>query len=268
VIGVSRAVFLKSLRDQRRALIGWSIGLILMVLVESVMWPSIRDMPDLDQFIANYPESMRELFNLEDFGTGRGFMNAELFSAVLPVLFIIFAVGRGARLIAGEEEAGTLDVLLVTPLTPARLVAAQAAVLVTSMAGLGAVLWTTGMVCSAVFGLGLGAADLAQATLALVLLGIEFGCLAMAVGVASGRRSVAVAVAAVVAVATYLLYVAGELVDAVGRWQLLSPFHQALDGGPLGAGWRPAYLWMPLAAVLVVTLAIPVFDRRDVAAAH
>jgi ABC-2 type transport system permease protein len=268
VIAMLRTVYLKNLWDQRRAFIGWSTGLILLVLLESAMWPTIRDMPDLNEFLASYPQSMRELFNLEDFGTGVGFMNAELFSAVLPVLFIIYAVGRGARLIAGEEEAGTLDALLVTPLSPARLVTAQAAVLATVLAGLGAVLWTAGMICSAAFGLGLGAGDLALATLAVVLLGLEFGCLSLAVGAFTGRRSVGTAVSAVLAVAMYVLYVAGELIDAIEPWQPMSSFYQALDGGPLGAGWRPDYLLMPAVAVLVLALAIPRFDRRDIAAAH
>lgn len=262
------SVYLKSLRDQRRALVGWSIGLVLLMLVESAMWPSIRDMPDLTEFLNNYPEAMRKLFNLEDFSTGTGFFNVELFSMVLPLLFILFAVGRGARLIAGEEEAGTLDVLLVTPASPARLVLSQAAALATALAGFGMVLWTAGMVCSAAFGLNLDAGDLALAALTMVLLGIEFGWLALAVGAVTGRRAYAVAVPAAVAVASYVLYVAGELVDAVKPWQPLSPFQQALADGPLGAGWRPEYLWMPLVAALAVALAIPIFDRRDVAAAH
>jgi ABC-2 type transport system permease protein len=261
-------VYFKTLRDQRRALVGWSIGLILLVLLESALWPSIRDMPDLNTFIAHYPEAMRELFKMDDFGTGRGFVNAELFSAVLPVLFLIFAVGRGARLVAGEEEAGTLDVLLVTPVSPARLVISHAAALATALAGLGTVLWITGIMCSAAFGLGLGAADLAQASLAMVLIGLEFGWLALAVGAVTGRRAYALAVPAVAAVATYVLYVAGELVDAVQPWQPLSPFHQALAGGPLGSGWQAEYLWMPVVGALAVLLAIPLFDRRDVAAAR
>jgi ABC-2 type transport system permease protein len=261
-------VYLKSLRDQRRALIGWSIGLVSLVLLESAMWPSIRDMPDLTAFLNNYPEAMRKLFNLEDFSTGTGFFNVELFSMVLPLLFIIFAVGRGARLIAGEEEAGTLDVLLVTPASPARLVVSQAAALASALAGLGAVLWIAGMACSAAFGLDLGATELALASLTMVLLGVEFGWLALAFGAVTGRRSVALAVPAVGAVAAYVLYVAGELVDGVRPWQALSPFQQALADGPLGAGWRSGYLWMPFMAVVAVALAIPLFDRRDIAAAH
>ncbi len=55
-------------------------------------------------------------------------------------------------------------------------------------------------------------------------------------------------------------------VSAVEPWQPLSPFHQALTGGPLGAGLPAAYTWMAVAAVLFLAAALPVFDRRDIAA--
>lgn len=259
-------VFLKSLRDQRRALLGWGIGVVLLVLFEAALWPSIRAMPDLNQFLASYPEAMRKLFNLEDFGTGTGFMNAELFSTMLPVLFIIFAVGRGARMIAGEEEAGTLDVLLVTPVSAVRLVLQQAAALGVAVGLLGVLAYLSTLGGSVVFDMGIRADDLAGATLAMVLLGIEFGWLALAVGAATGRRSPALGVASTAAVAAYVLYVAGELVEAVEPWQPFSPFHQALEGGPLGAGLPAAYLWMPGAAAAFIAVALKVFDRRDIAA--
>jgi ABC-2 type transport system permease protein len=261
-----RNVFLKCLRDQRRALVGWGIGVLLLVLLEAALWPSVRDMPDLEEFLAAYPEAMRKLFNLETFGTGAGFMNAELFSTLLPVLFIIFAVGRGARMLAGEEEAGTLDVLLVTPVSTVRLLLQLAAVLATAVGVLGAVVYVTLLASSPIFGLGIGAADLAAATLAMVLLGVEFGWLALAVGAATGRRGLAIGVASTAAVGAYVLYVAGEFVGAVESWQPLSPFHQALTGGPLGAGLRGAYIWMPAVAVAVIGMALPVFGRRDIAA--
>ena len=53
------SVFAKGLHDLRRALIGWSVGLVLLVLLESALWPSVRDMPDLNDFLASYPQSMR-----------------------------------------------------------------------------------------------------------------------------------------------------------------------------------------------------------------
>ena len=77
-------VIRKSLRDQRRALLGWAIGIASMIALMAAVWPTFRDMPDLEQFLANYPKEMRELFNIESMTTGSGFLNAELFSMLLP----------------------------------------------------------------------------------------------------------------------------------------------------------------------------------------
>jgi ABC-2 type transport system permease protein len=260
-----RHLLRKSLRDQRRALVGWSVGLTLLVFLEAGMWPTIRDMPDLRTLLANYPEPMRDLFGLQDFGTGTGFFNAELFSLVLPTLFIVFAIARGARAVAGEEERGTLDVVLVTPVSAGALVLAQAASVLIGAVALGAVLLVVAAAASVAFGMGIAAVELAGAVLAMVLLGVEFGWLALALGAATGRRSVAIGGASTAAVAAYVLYAAGQLVEVVRPWQALSPFDQAVAGVPIGAGLPLAYVWMPLAGAAVVAAALPVFDRRDIA---
>jgi ABC-2 type transport system permease protein len=261
-----RNVFLKSLRDQRRGLVGWGIGLVLLVLLEAVLWPSVRDMMNLEDLLANYPEPMRELFDLEEFSSGAGFFNVELYSLLLPILFLFYGIGRGARAVAGEEEAGTLDVLLLTRVSPVGLVLRQVAALAVGLLVLGTVLFAAVMVFSPVFGLGITAGDAATGSLSMVLLGIEFGWLALAVGAATGRRTFAVAVASALAVAAYVLYAAGALVEAVQPWQPLSPFQQALQGGPLGAGLPPRYGWLALGAVFAVLAGLPVFHRRDIAA--
>jgi ABC-2 type transport system permease protein len=260
-----RNVFLKSLRDQRRALLGWSVGLVLVVLLEAALWPSVRDMMNLDEFLANYPEPMRELFNLEEFVTGTGFFNAELYSLLLPILFLVYGIGRGARAVAGEEEAGTLDVLLLTRVSPVGLVLQQAAAVAAGLTALGVALFVAVTVCSPIFGLDIAPAAALTGSLSMVLLGIEYGWLALAVGAATGRRGLAVAVSAALAVAGYLLFAAGALVEAIEPWQPLSPFYQAIDGGPLGAGLPAAYGWLVLGAVVVVLAALPVFHRRDIA---
>ncbi|MFI1991520.1 ABC transporter permease subunit [Actinoplanes sp. NPDC020271] len=263
-----RTVFAKALHDQRRSLLGWGLGLSLVVLLETALWPSIGKMTNLQQFLADYPEAMRKLFNLQDFGTGTGFVNGELFSALVPVLFLTYAIGRGARAIAGEEEAGTLDVLLVTPVTTTGLLLQQSAALLTGLLALGTVLYAAVLAGSVLFGLGIGLGPLLSATLAMVLLAFEFGALALAAGAVTGRRGLAIAVAGAAAVAGYLLYVAGELVGAVEPWQPLSPFDQAMSGGPIGAGFRWTYLVMPAVAMLLVGAAAPRFARRDIAVAH
>jgi ABC-2 type transport system permease protein len=259
-----RTVYSKALRDQRRALLGWGIGIALLMSIMAAIWPSFRDMPDVEQFLANYPEEMRELFNIETMTTGTGYFNAELYSMLLPILFIIFGIGRGARAIAGEEEAGTLDVLLVTRVSPATLVVQQAAALAAGVAVLGAVLFLSTMAMSAAFDMGVGLGAAATGAVAMVLLGIEFGWLALAIGAATGRRAWAIAIPAIFAVGGYVLYLVGQLVESVEPWMPLSPFYQAIEGGPLGAGLPVAYIWLVLPALVVLVPAAMWFNRRDI----
>lgn len=259
------SIFAKSLRDQRRGLVGWSIGVILLVVLEVALWPSVRDIPDLDKFLSSYPEAFRELFHVEELRTGAGFLNAELYSIMLPAMFLVFAIGRGARLVAGEEEAGTLEVLLVTPVTRARVLLEKAGALAVSVAALGAVLLVVSALSGAIAGMDVPLGEHAAATLSMVLLGVLHGWVALAVGGATGRRSTSIGVASGLAGAGYLLYVAGKLVDAIAPWRVLSPFDQALGSGPVGGGVPAAFLWMAVVAAVVLAASVPVFDRRDLA---
>ena len=135
------SVFTKTLYDQRRSFIGWALGVGALVIVMAAMWPSVRSMPGLDKFVRNYPEALRKLFNLKTFKTGSGYLNTELFSLMIPALFLVFGIGHGARLIAGEEDERTLDVLLSTGCSRRRVLLEKGAGLVVVVLGLGLVLF-------------------------------------------------------------------------------------------------------------------------------
>lgn len=257
-------VFTKSLRDQRWSLLGWTIGVVLLVVVEAAVWPTMRDMANLDDLLKGYPESMKDLFDLDAMSTAAGFLNAELFTLVLPMLVIVFAVSRGARMIAGEEQSGMLDVVLVTPVSTTALLLQKAAALAVSVIALGMVVFVATLAASPVFGMGLGAGDVAAGVLAITLLGAEFGFVTLAVGAVTGRRAVAFAVGGSLAVAGYVLYALGQIVHAIEPWQPLSPFHQAVAAGPVGGGVPASFGWLVLGALVVLAAAVPVFGRRDI----
>ncbi len=257
-------VFAKTLRDQRRSLIGWSIGIATLILIEGALWPSVRDMPNLDEFLDNYPDALKEAFNLGAMTTGTGFLNAELFTLVLPILFLVFGISRGARLVAGEEEAGTLEVVLVTPVSTTRLLVEKAAGLLLALCVLGGVAGASTLLASALFSMGIAPSSIAVGSVSMVLLGLEYGFLALAVGAMTGRRSFAMGVSSVAAVAAYVLYVGGLVVDSLNGWLPWSPFHQALAEGPLASGLPARFAVLALGAVLVVGVAAPVFARRDI----
>jgi ABC-2 type transport system permease protein len=259
-------VYTKALYDQRRGLLGWSAGIATMTALFVLIYPMVRDMPDLDVFLEQYPDVFGQLFNIEAMTTGPGFLNAELFSLLGPALFLVYGIGRGARAVAGEEETGTLEVLLATPLSRTRMLAEKALALVTGVSVLGVVLFVTMVAFGPLVDLGLTVGYAAAAAASMTLLGAEFGLLALAVGAVAGRRGPAITVAGVAAVASYLLFAVGALVDEVEPWRFLSPFQHAIGTDPIINGMSAGYATaMVLVGLVVVALSSPLLEHRDIA---
>ena len=258
-------LFAKTLRDQRRSLMGWGFAVSCLVAVMAAIWPTIRDMEELATLMESYPEPLRAMFNVEDISSASGFLNAELYSIIFPVMFLIFAIGRGSRSIAGDEEDGLLEVVLCTSLSRRRVLAEKAAAVASSIVTLALVSLVVSMIAGQVMGMGLGVADHLAGAVALAVLGVFHGFVALAVGAASGRRSLAVAVASTVGAAGYVLYALGGFVDGLERWAVLSPFHQALSTGPVGGHVGVSFAWVLLASVVVIVASTGRFDHRDIA---
>ncbi|MBI4259487.1 MAG: ABC transporter permease subunit [Actinobacteria bacterium] len=262
------SVFTRSLREQRRATAWWAIGLFGLAAMYASFWPSIRESADqFAEYMENLPEAVRALFGGElDIGTPEGYMNAELFALMGPLLFTVVAVGAGARAIAGEEDRGTLDLLLSTPVARWRLVVDSFGAMAAQVALLGVVLWAGAAGGSAVMGMDLSPLRLAQATLLTSLVGLVFGSTALLAGAATGRRGVAIGVAAALAVVTYALQALAVAVSALEPYRVLSPFHHSQAGQPLVSGLAAGHTAV-LAAVPLVLIGVAVwaFERRDVA---
>src|SRR5262245_35860498 len=190
-------VLLRSVRDAVRGLVFWTAGIVLLVLVTISIWPSIEGNADLTNAIENYPEELKAFLGGSlDFATGAGYLNGELYSLMVPLLLLVYGIGAGARGLAGEEEAGTLDLLLSHPLRRRRMLLEKLGAAVALLFVLGAVVFLAVTISSAVFGLEVGTLDVAAATLGAVLLAATFAALAVLVGAATGSRALAIGVPA------------------------------------------------------------------------
>jgi ABC-2 type transport system permease protein len=265
-----RNVFLKTLSETRRALVWWSLGLIGMAAMMIAVYPTVRDNPDLNKMVEDYPDALKALMAFGgdlDYVSGAGYLGSELFSFMVPLLLLIAAIGAGARATAGEEERGTLDLLLANPLSRRRLVAEKLGALAGEIALLAIVLWLSLLVGVEIVGMDVSAAHLAAATTSAALLALAFGALALLVGAATGDRGIAIGVAAACGVAAYLVNSLAALVDFLEPVRRASPFYHYVASDPLRHGLALDHVAFLLALVLVAAgLAAVAFDRRNLAA--
>ena len=257
-------VFVKTLRDQRLGLVGWGIGTALTVVVMAAIWPSYSHI-DIESMLAQYPDALKEIFNIGNMTTGAGYLNVELFSLMLPAMFVIFGVARGARLIAGEEEGGTLELLDTMPVSRRLVLVEKGAALAVTVAALAFVLLASTWLSSLVFGLDISLWHALNGALAMFCLGFEFALVALAIGAGTGQRGLATGASAGLAGGSYLLYLVAQLVDSVRPVRVLSPFYQAISAGPIGPGLPPLAGLMIVVGLGALAASVPVFERRDLA---
>jgi ABC-2 type transport system permease protein len=264
-----RNATVKTLRDARRSIAWWSLGLIAMTALMIAAYPSVRDNPDLNKMVENYPDAFKAFLGLGenvDYTSAVGYLNSELFAFMVPLLLLIAAIGAGARATAGEEEGGTLDLLLANPIARRRLILDKLAALIAELAMLALVLWLALLVGVEAIGMNVSPAHLAAATLAAALLAFAFGAIALFLGAALGRRGVAIGIAAAGAVAAYLLNSLAALVGALRPLRGVSPFYHYTANDALRAGLDVEHIgFLLLLAAAAVVAAVVAFERRDLA---
>lgn len=118
------SVLTKTLRDQARGLLGWSVSLALLIAMYVAIWPTVRDQPSMGDFLDQMPEAFRSLFASTgaDMSTPTGYVQVELLSFMAPIAVLMYAIGAGAGAIGGEEDRHTLDLLLSNPVSRSRVV--------------------------------------------------------------------------------------------------------------------------------------------------
>ena len=252
--------------DHRRALAGWCLGMIGYVALVVSIFPSIKGSADFNNLVEHYPDALKSLFGISgggDITSGAGFVDAELFSLMLPLLVLVLAIGSGARTFAGEEEAGRLELILSYPLRRRNAVLAKGSALALEIVFVCAAGFAALAVLDGPVGLDLDFGRLAGALGALAVLGLLYGWLALAVGAAYPSKLLALAIPAGYAAAAYLVGGLHDLAGWLDPLRFLSPFwligQSPLQNGVDGWGT----LVVLLAAVLALAAGAVLVERRD-----
>jgi ABC-2 type transport system permease protein len=260
-------VLVESVGERRRSLLWWALGLAALIGLNVAFYPSVRDDPALSDYAKDLPESVRALFagGELDLTSPAGYLNSQIFALLAPILFLIFAIGAGSAAVAGEEERGTLDLILAQPLRRRDYVVQRFLALGVLVAALTIVLLFTVALGSWLVDLEIGFGKLFAASGSVGLLALVFGTLALAAGAIRPGRAPAIAVAAGFAVVAWLLDGLGQAVDVLEGLRPLSPYYQAIGRNPLreGAPWM-GWGILGAASVLLAAGAVFGFERRDV----
>ena len=256
-----RSIWSKSLRDYRVPILAWGLGLALLMYVGF----ATATMAVIVAF-ATYAPLVGFLGEPFAMLTPAGYISFRYMETTLPVLLSFWPILAGAQLVRGEEERGTMEVLLGMPQARTRLLLEKIGALAFAL-----------LLIAVLFALGVVAgeasiekhADLVGALLAglnLSLLAFFFGMVALLLSQFTISRGAAAGGASGLLLLALLLNIAGREVN--GSWlQYLSPLYYynlnrplipSFTGAPVGA-----LVLLGLSLLLVVS-SVVLFVRRDI----
>lgn len=257
-------VLTKTIWDQRRFLLGWAIGLGGAALLYTASY-AMFDVSTLDDLTAYMDEELIAAFGWENFSSPSGYLGSTVYGLVVPALAMVFAIGVGARFIAGDEEDGILELTATHPVSRTSLVLQKAGALTLEMLLMSVVVLVVVAVLLGPVGIEVSLGSVAAASVMLFLLGTTMGSFALAVGGFVGRRGVVIGVASALAVFAFFADNIVQQVEGLEWIENLSFFHfyggaQVLDEGLVVGD----VLVLLVSTLVFIGLAVVGFRRRDI----
>jgi len=222
-----KPIFFWEIKQRRNYLLWWTFSTLALVCMLMAIYPSIhKEAAQLNQVMSQLPESVRNLRGTaNDITSPTGYLSGELYYLTLPMLFIVMAIGLGSSLLARDEQAHTLELLLSRPISRGSVLAAKALSGLTMMILVNVVACAAIIIIGAVVKLDLGLFHILIASLYCLLFSTSFGVIAFMLSATSLARHASAGIATLVALGSYLLASFSSLASWVETIAKLLPYH-------------------------------------------
>lgn len=209
---------------RRRLLVGYALGLALYVLVIVALYPEFEHSTSLNDLTTN-SATVAALFGVSGQLTSPGgWMNGNVYANFFPLIILLLTIGYGASALAGQDEDGTLCLLAVLPVHRRTIVAQKTAAMAIQGMILAVVVAAVALTGRS-FDVAVPPANTIAVALATLLMGVDFGLVAMAAGAATGSRGFALGVGTAVSAVAYLISSLAPVVHWIGPARYVSLFY-------------------------------------------
>jgi ABC-2 type transport system permease protein len=255
-----RSILSKSLRDYRVPIQGWGIGLgLLMVAGLAAATPALREA------YASIAQSLRFLGDPFATQTPEGYATTRYLELFAPLILSVWAILAGARMLRGEEERGTMDVILATPQPRTRVILEKLLAVVIALLLIALLIALGTIAGESRTDTQVNAGRALLTALNVSLLAFFFATVALLISQFTSSRGAAAGMASGLMILSVLLDGTGRTVS--GTWvQYLSPFYYYNLNRPL----IPSFNDAPAAGLLLLGLSllfavisVILFFRRD-----
>ncbi len=260
-------IFRRTLYDNRRSILWWSVGIGILAFYVTVVFPLISEFEQFNELLESpiFGALFGDMGEL-DYTTPEGFLGIEFFTWA-PLVLAVYAVTFAGSIVGGEEERGTLDILLSTPVPRWQVIVEKSAAFVVALVVILAVA-TLGIVLAVAITpeLEIDASRVMMAMLNMIPTVLLMAALTLFLTTVLRSRGQAGGIAAGIIAASYFINSFADMADS-GIMKALQKLSFYSYYGPFtvltrGVQWGNFLLLLAIAAILF-GLALFFFQRRD-----
>jgi ABC-2 type transport system permease protein len=258
-------IFRYALLRWRGQIIGWGVALAaLALLVASLYDTAVQMRGQLEQLLKGLPpELMGFVGGVDRVFSPAGFLDTRFFS-MMPLLMGVFAVIIGSGLIVGDEENGTLDLILAHPVRRFDLLIGRWLAFCVALLGILAMAWLGLIIATTFTSIKFGWIDVALPFVSLFGILSWFGGLALLLSLILPSRRLAASLAGLILAASYFITTFARISPNLAGWAKWSPLTYYQGGSALEGFNAGDFIGLLLMAIALVAIATWLFQRRDV----
>ncbi len=259
------SVFLKTLRDYRVAILGWGIGMGLVVVSPMASVAALLTTPQAREQLITLAAQFSWNADVVAVDTIGGYATFKI--GIFIFLIAVWPLLAGSRMLRGEEDRGSLDVLLSVPRPRVRIALEKLAAMWAALLAMGVLIGLLAFVGGTKFGADFGLGDALLYGLNLALICAVIGALAFLISQFTHEQGPAAGWTG----SLLLVFIVVDMVRRVipnTEWiSRLSPIYYYNLSKPLVPSYGVnvgAMIVLLLLALILGGTAVWLFARRDV----
>lgn len=249
--------------ERKISIIATGLGMFIFALMFAALHESVAE--EIGSFADAFPPELGAVIgDLSAASTPAGFLNIELYSLFLPFALAITGITFAAKAIGKEEESGTLELLLASPISRNKIILQKMFAITITLAIIAFSSWLGVLVGQALFVFDVNLGDVAIASASVFLLGMVYAMASLAGQAVTGKSKVGLGVGAGLLVLTYFADLISSLVENLEWIKYASPFHYMDMSAVLnGNGELINFAILLAVAVVFYVIAHAGFLKRD-----
>ena len=260
-------IFSNTLSRFRGQILGWGLSLGLLAWFMTLFYDTIAEQKEsYMQMMTGYPKELLAFFStgsVMEMFTPSGYLNLEFFS-YMTIIIGIFAVSAGSGLLAGDEENGTMDLILAHPVSRSALFVGRSLAFLLATIAILVLTWLGFVIAVPGTMMDVSAGELALPLVSLFEILAIFGTLALLLSMLVPSQRMAAMISGIALIGCYFINALAQIDNVLEPIAKVLPFKYYRGGLAIDEmNWGQWAVMIGISALFVI-VAWWRFERRDI----